>query len=37
MLEKRNVLSENIKKLALVNATSDIVDEVEKLLKQKFK
>ncbi|PWH81633.1 undecaprenyldiphospho-muramoylpentapeptide beta-N-acetylglucosaminyltransferase [Algibacter marinivivus] len=31
--EKQNQLSENIKKLALVNATKDIVDEVEKLLK----
>ncbi|CDF80662.1 undecaprenyl-N-acetylglucosamine-N-acetylmuramyl-(pentapeptide) pyrophosphoryl-undecaprenol N-acetylglucos amine transferase (GT28) [Formosa agariphila KMM 3901] len=31
--EKQNILSENIKKLALVNATKDIVDEVEKLLK----
>lgn len=31
--EKRNVLGDNIKKLALVNATKDIVDEVEKLLK----
>lgn len=35
--ERQQQLSENIKKLALVNATSDIVDEVEKLLKQKFK
>ena len=33
--EKQNVLSENIKKLALVNATKDIADEVEKLLKIK--
>lgn len=31
--EKQNALSRNIKKLALVNATKDIVDEVEKLLK----
>ena len=31
--EKQNVLGENIKKLALVNATKDIADEVEKLLK----
>ncbi|MDW5287908.1 undecaprenyldiphospho-muramoylpentapeptide beta-N-acetylglucosaminyltransferase [Formosa sp. PL04] len=31
--EKQNVLSKNIKKLALVNATKDIADEVEKLLK----
>lgn len=31
--EKQENLSVNIKKLALVNATSDIVDEVEKLLK----
>ncbi|NQX85144.1 MAG: undecaprenyldiphospho-muramoylpentapeptide beta-N-acetylglucosaminyltransferase [Flavobacteriaceae bacterium] len=30
--EKQNELSENIKKLALVNATKDIVDEIEKLL-----
>ena len=30
--EKRETLGENIKKLALVNATKDIVDEVEKLL-----
>lgn len=30
--EKQKKLSENIKKLALVNATKDIVDEVEKLL-----
>ncbi len=33
--EKRKELSENIKKLALPNATEDIVDEVEKMLKQK--
>lgn len=33
--EKQNELSENIKKLALINATKDIVDEVEKLLKKK--
>jgi UDP-N-acetylglucosamine--N-acetylmuramyl-(pentapeptide) pyrophosphoryl-undecaprenol N-acetylglucosamine transferase len=32
--EKQNELSENIKKLALINATKDIVDEVEKLLKK---
>nr|WP_321222031.1 undecaprenyldiphospho-muramoylpentapeptide beta-N-acetylglucosaminyltransferase [uncultured Psychroserpens sp.] len=32
--EKRQELSKNIKQLALVNATNDIVDEVEKLLKQ---
>lgn len=31
--EKRKNLGENIKKLALINATKDIVDEVEKLLK----
>ena len=30
--EKQQELSENIKKLALVNATKDIADEVEKLL-----
>ncbi|MEZ4797605.1 MAG: undecaprenyldiphospho-muramoylpentapeptide beta-N-acetylglucosaminyltransferase [Flavobacteriaceae bacterium] len=30
--EKQDILSKNIKKLALVNATKDIVDEVEKLL-----
>lgn len=30
--DKRKELSENIKKLALVNATKDIADEVEKLL-----
>ena len=30
--EKQEKLSENIKKLALVNATNDIVDEVELLL-----
>ena len=30
--EKQTALSENIKKLALVNATKDIADEVEKLL-----
>ncbi|TYA91066.1 UDP-N-acetylglucosamine--N-acetylmuramyl-(pentapeptide) pyrophosphoryl-undecaprenol N-acetylglucosamine transferase, partial [Seonamhaeicola marinus] len=30
--EKQKTLSENIKKLALVNATKDIADEVEKLL-----
>ena len=33
--EKQQWLSENIKKLALVNATNDIADEVEKLLKKK--
>jgi UDP-N-acetylglucosamine--N-acetylmuramyl-(pentapeptide) pyrophosphoryl-undecaprenol N-acetylglucosamine transferase len=32
--EKQRELGENIKKLALVNATKDIVDEVEKLLKK---
>jgi len=32
--EKRNQLSENIEALALTNATNDIVDEVEKLLKK---
>ena len=32
--EKQNVLCENIKKLALVNATQDIANEVEKLLKK---
>ncbi|WP_298554717.1 undecaprenyldiphospho-muramoylpentapeptide beta-N-acetylglucosaminyltransferase [uncultured Algibacter sp.] len=32
--EKQKSLSENIKKLAFVNATKDIVDEVEKLLKE---
>jgi len=31
--EKRNELGNNIKKLARVNATEDIVDEVEKLIK----
>jgi UDP-N-acetylglucosamine--N-acetylmuramyl-(pentapeptide) pyrophosphoryl-undecaprenol N-acetylglucosamine transferase len=31
--EKQESLSENIKKLALINATNDIADEVEKLLK----
>jgi UDP-N-acetylglucosamine--N-acetylmuramyl-(pentapeptide) pyrophosphoryl-undecaprenol N-acetylglucosamine transferase len=30
--EKQELLSKNIKKLALINATKDIVDEVEKLL-----
>ena len=30
--EKQQMLGDNIKKLALVNATSDIADEVEKLL-----
>ena len=33
--EKQQLLGENIKKLALVNATKDIADEVEKLLKNK--
>lgn len=32
-LEKQKEMSTNIKKLALVNATKEIVDEVEKLLK----
>ena len=32
--ERQNELSKNIKKLALVNATNDIADEVEKLLKK---
>ena len=32
--DKRLELSKNIKQLALVNATRDIADEVEKLLKQ---
>jgi len=32
--EKQEQLSKNIKKLALVNATKDIADEVEKLLKK---
>ena len=32
--EKQSELSKNIETLALVNATSDIVDEVEKLLKK---
>ncbi len=31
--QKRNVLSKNIKKLALPNATKDIADEVDKILK----
>ena len=30
--EKQELLSTNIKKLALINATKDIADEVEKLL-----
>lgn len=34
-MEKRKELGENIRKLALVNATKDIADEVEKLLKHK--
>ncbi len=34
-IERREELGTNIKKLALVNATKDIADEVEKLLKQK--
>lgn len=33
--ERQKQLGENIKKLALVNATKEIVDEVEKLLKHK--
>ena len=33
--EKQQRLGDNIKKLALVNATRDIADEVEKLLKKK--
>jgi UDP-N-acetylglucosamine--N-acetylmuramyl-(pentapeptide) pyrophosphoryl-undecaprenol N-acetylglucosamine transferase len=33
--EKQNELSDNIKELALVNATRDIADEVEKLLRSK--
>ncbi|WP_341214629.1 undecaprenyldiphospho-muramoylpentapeptide beta-N-acetylglucosaminyltransferase [uncultured Wocania sp.] len=33
--EKQKELGDNIKKLALVNATKEIVDEVEKLLKSK--
>ena len=33
--EKQKALGANIKKLALVNATKDIADEVEKLLKSK--
>ena len=33
--EKQSELSKNIEALALVNATRDIVDEVEKLLKNK--
>lgn len=32
--EKQKELSENIKELALANATNDIVDEIEKLLKK---
>lgn len=32
--ERQKTLSENIKKLALINATKDIADEVEKLLKE---
>jgi UDP-N-acetylglucosamine--N-acetylmuramyl-(pentapeptide) pyrophosphoryl-undecaprenol N-acetylglucosamine transferase len=35
--EKQELLSRNIKKLALPNATSDIVDIVEKLLNNKTK
>ncbi|MFV9551910.1 undecaprenyldiphospho-muramoylpentapeptide beta-N-acetylglucosaminyltransferase [Algibacter sp. PT7-4] len=31
--EKQKILSENIKKLALINATKDIADQVEELLK----
>ncbi len=33
--EKQKALSENIKKLAKPNATKDIVEEIEKLLKTK--
>ena len=33
-VENKQKLSDNIKKLALVNATKDIADEVEKLLKK---
>jgi UDP-N-acetylglucosamine--N-acetylmuramyl-(pentapeptide) pyrophosphoryl-undecaprenol N-acetylglucosamine transferase len=33
--EKQKTLSENIKKLAKPNATKDIVEEIEKLLKNK--
>lgn len=33
--EQQSILGENIKKLALVNATKDIADQVEKLLKSK--
>jgi UDP-N-acetylglucosamine--N-acetylmuramyl-(pentapeptide) pyrophosphoryl-undecaprenol N-acetylglucosamine transferase len=33
-IEKQNLLSENIKKLALANATKEIADEVVKLLKK---
>ncbi|WP_104735548.1 undecaprenyldiphospho-muramoylpentapeptide beta-N-acetylglucosaminyltransferase [Hanstruepera ponticola] len=35
--ERQKQLGENIKKLALVNATSEIADEVDKLLKQSIK
>ena len=31
--ESRNILGKNIKELALINATKDIADEVEKLLR----
>ncbi len=34
-MEKRDELGRNIKKIALANATKDIADEVEKLLKKK--
>jgi UDP-N-acetylglucosamine--N-acetylmuramyl-(pentapeptide) pyrophosphoryl-undecaprenol N-acetylglucosamine transferase len=34
-IERRKELGDNIKKLALANATKDIADEVEKLLKRK--
>ena len=34
-VERQNELGTNIKKLALVNATKDIADEVEKLLNHK--
>ena len=35
MKSEEKELSKNIESLALVNATNDIVDEVEKLLKAK--
>ncbi len=34
--EQQSLLSENIKKLALPNATKDIVDQIENLLKEKI-